>query len=227
MERVRVAWRPRLRFLRNRSRAQAARGWAAMVETSSPSRWGCCRSSWRRSDAGAQIPRLEGQCRNVARAISTHRFGLWPVLEAGREWITAKPEVIRHLDRIGPDKRILGKWTSTAGGPRVAFRGCYFMGLGPIASVPLPYLESGEVPPSDIKAHIVRASCASVPECTLTVLEICSAEVSRGPDEDRERRVGFCCRRYTRSLDSAGSGFPPQEGCHVLASGLCDTVRLK
>jgi hypothetical protein len=31
VERVRVAWRPRLRFLRNRSRAQAARGWAAMV----------------------------------------------------------------------------------------------------------------------------------------------------------------------------------------------------
>src|SRR5438094_6262070 len=46
VERVRVAWRPRLRFLRNRSsqgiaRAQAAQvsrvdGWAAMVETSSP-----------------------------------------------------------------------------------------------------------------------------------------------------------------------------------------------
>jgi hypothetical protein len=48
VERVRVVWRPRLRFLRNRSRAQAARGWAAMVETSSPSRWGCCRSSGRR-----------------------------------------------------------------------------------------------------------------------------------------------------------------------------------
>src|ERR1017187_9702109 len=45
VERVRVAWRSRLRFLRNRSRAQAARGWAAMVETSSPSRWGCCGSS--------------------------------------------------------------------------------------------------------------------------------------------------------------------------------------
>jgi hypothetical protein len=37
VERVRVAWRPRLRFLRDRSRAHAARGWAAMVETSSPS----------------------------------------------------------------------------------------------------------------------------------------------------------------------------------------------
>src|SRR6266513_230429 len=37
VERVRVDWRPRLRFLRNRSRAQAARGWAAMVETSRPS----------------------------------------------------------------------------------------------------------------------------------------------------------------------------------------------
>src|SRR5438094_7536710 len=46
VERVRGAWRPRLRFLRNRSsqgiaRAQAAQvsrvdGWAAMVETSSP-----------------------------------------------------------------------------------------------------------------------------------------------------------------------------------------------
>ena len=44
MERVRVAWRPRLRFLRNRSWAQAARGWAAMVETSSPSR--CHNARW-------------------------------------------------------------------------------------------------------------------------------------------------------------------------------------
>src|SRR5207253_8443131 len=33
VERVRVVWRSRLRFLRNRSRAQVARGWAAMVET--------------------------------------------------------------------------------------------------------------------------------------------------------------------------------------------------
>src|SRR6202043_3355577 len=33
LERVRVAQRPRLHFLRNRSRAQAARAWAAMVET--------------------------------------------------------------------------------------------------------------------------------------------------------------------------------------------------
>ena len=56
-------WGTRLRFLRNRSRAQAARGWAAMVETSSPSRWGCCRSSGRRqqqSEAGARIPVWEG-----------------------------------------------------------------------------------------------------------------------------------------------------------------------
>src|SRR5207249_334270 len=36
VERVRVAWRPRLRFLRNRSRAQAARGWAAMVRHRAP-----------------------------------------------------------------------------------------------------------------------------------------------------------------------------------------------
>jgi hypothetical protein len=58
----------------------AARGWAAMVETSSPSRWGCCRSSGRqRSEAGARIPRVGGRCRNVARAIATHRFGLWAV----------------------------------------------------------------------------------------------------------------------------------------------------
>jgi hypothetical protein len=65
-----------------------------MVETSSPSRWGC-RSSGRRqrSEAGARIPRVEGRCRNVARAITTHRFGLWAVLEAG--WITAHPEVHR------------------------------------------------------------------------------------------------------------------------------------
>lgn len=81
VERVRVAWRPRLRFLRNRSRAQAARGWDARVETSSPSRWGCCRSSGRRqrSEAGARISRVGGRCRNVARAITTHRFGLWAV----------------------------------------------------------------------------------------------------------------------------------------------------
>ncbi|MGA2647362.1 MAG: hypothetical protein ABSF15_21860 [Candidatus Sulfotelmatobacter sp.] len=48
--------RPRLRFLRNFSRAEAARGWAALVETSSPSRWGCCRSSgrWQRSEAGSR-----------------------------------------------------------------------------------------------------------------------------------------------------------------------------
>src|SRR5205809_7868248 len=59
-----------------------------MVETSSPSHWGCCRSSGRRrSEAGARIPRVGG--RNVARAITRHRFGLWAVLEAGREWITA------------------------------------------------------------------------------------------------------------------------------------------
>ena len=36
VERVRVASRPRLRFLRRCSRAQAGRRWAAMVETSSP-----------------------------------------------------------------------------------------------------------------------------------------------------------------------------------------------
>ena len=54
-----------------------------MVETSSPGRWGGCRSSGRRrSEAGARMPRVEGRCRNVARAITTHRFGLWAVLEA-------------------------------------------------------------------------------------------------------------------------------------------------
>ena len=43
-----------------------------MVETSSPSRLGCCRSSGpRRSEAGARIPRVERRCRNVARAITT------------------------------------------------------------------------------------------------------------------------------------------------------------
>jgi len=52
------------------ARAQAARvsrvdGWAAMVETSRPSRWACCRSSGRRqrSEAGAWIPRVGGRCR--------------------------------------------------------------------------------------------------------------------------------------------------------------------
>jgi hypothetical protein len=66
-----------------------------MTETLSPSRWGCCRSSGRRrrSEAGARIPRVWGRCRNVARAITTLRFGLWAVLEAGRERITAHPEV--------------------------------------------------------------------------------------------------------------------------------------
>ena len=63
-----------------------------MVETSSPSPWGC-RSSGRRQEAGVKIPRVEGRCRNVARAITTHRFGLWAVLVAG--WITAHPEVHR------------------------------------------------------------------------------------------------------------------------------------
>src|SRR5439155_25659525 len=48
VERVRVAWRPRVRFLRNRSRAQPARGWAAMVETSSSSR---CRLSGQNSES--------------------------------------------------------------------------------------------------------------------------------------------------------------------------------
>jgi len=32
-------------------------------------------------------------CRNVARAITTHRFELWAVLEAGREWITGNPNL--------------------------------------------------------------------------------------------------------------------------------------
>ena len=50
---VRVAWRPRLRFLRNRSRAQAARGWAAMVETSSPSRWVVVEAQGRRQRSEA------------------------------------------------------------------------------------------------------------------------------------------------------------------------------
>jgi hypothetical protein len=52
-----------------------------MVETSSPSRWGCCRSSGRRqrSEAGARIPPVGGCCRKVARAITKHRFGLWAV----------------------------------------------------------------------------------------------------------------------------------------------------
>jgi len=52
---------------------------ATMVETSSPSHWGCCRSSGRRqrSEAGARIPRVRGRCRNVARAITIHRLELW------------------------------------------------------------------------------------------------------------------------------------------------------
>jgi hypothetical protein len=55
-----------------------------MVETSSTRRWGCCRSSGRRrSEAGARIPRVGGRCRNVARAITTHRFGLWHLVQLG------------------------------------------------------------------------------------------------------------------------------------------------
>jgi hypothetical protein len=59
----------------------ACRGWAAMVETSSPTLWGCCRSSGRRQrfEASARIPCVGGRCRNVARAITTYRFGLWAV----------------------------------------------------------------------------------------------------------------------------------------------------
>ncbi len=67
-------------------------GWAAMVETLIPSHWGCCRSSGRRqrSEADARIPRVGGRCRNVARAITTHRFGLWAgysqvILPLGRD----------------------------------------------------------------------------------------------------------------------------------------------
>ena len=32
-----------------------------------------------RSEAGTRIPRVGGRCRNVARAITTHRLGLWAV----------------------------------------------------------------------------------------------------------------------------------------------------
>ena len=79
VERVRVVWRARLRFLKNRLSAQAARGWAAMVDTSSLSGWGFCRSSGRRQQlvAGAWIRRVGGRSRNMARAITSHRFGLW------------------------------------------------------------------------------------------------------------------------------------------------------
>src|ERR1700730_6051353 len=55
--------------------------------------------------------------------------------------------------------------------------------------------------------HSVRLWCATVPACATAVLELCSAEVTRGPGEDIERRVGFPCPRYTRSLDYTRSGF--------------------
>ena len=59
-----------------------------MVETSGPSRWGCCRSSGRRqrSEAGARIPRVGGRCRNLARVIS-HSFGLWAVDGVSGGWL--------------------------------------------------------------------------------------------------------------------------------------------
>jgi hypothetical protein len=94
VETVRVAWRPRSGFLRNRSSAQALGGKDAMVETLSPSRWGCCRSSGWRSEVGTRIPPVGGGYRNAARATTAHCFGLWAVLEVGREWSTAHPEVI-------------------------------------------------------------------------------------------------------------------------------------
>ncbi|MGD0580942.1 MAG: helicase-related protein, partial [Bryobacteraceae bacterium] len=65
--------------LKESLKEQAAGEWAAMVEASSYSRWGRCRSSGRRqrSEAGARIPCAGGRCRKVAPAITTHRFGLW------------------------------------------------------------------------------------------------------------------------------------------------------
>jgi hypothetical protein len=41
----------------------------------------------------------------MAQAITTHRFGLWAVLEAGREWITSHLEVENRAQSAshGPD----------------------------------------------------------------------------------------------------------------------------
>lgn len=78
-----------------------------MVETASPSRWGCCRGSGRRqrSEAGARIPRVGGRCRNVARAITTHRFGLTGHSErTAIDWrgIQSFVRVADHPDTIRP-----------------------------------------------------------------------------------------------------------------------------
>ena len=52
---LRVVWRPRLRFLRNRSRAQAARRWAAMVETAGGGRWVCLEAPGAGGQKRAQV----------------------------------------------------------------------------------------------------------------------------------------------------------------------------
>jgi hypothetical protein len=67
-----------LRSLRNRSRAKAAQGWAAMVETSSPNRWGCCGSSGQRQRSEARpIPRVGRAMLERGPSHPTHRFRLW------------------------------------------------------------------------------------------------------------------------------------------------------
>ncbi len=58
-----------------------------MVKTSSPSRCGCCKTPGGGSgqNRAPRIPRVGGHCRNVARAITTHCFGLWAVDGATRK----------------------------------------------------------------------------------------------------------------------------------------------
>jgi hypothetical protein len=77
VERVRVVWRPRLRFLRNRARGTGRPGDRLLVKTSSPRRWGCCGSS--------------GANRESAR-ISSHATA-W--------WIYGKTNAINESPRLG------------------------------------------------------------------------------------------------------------------------------
>jgi hypothetical protein len=48
----------------------------------------------RRSEAGVRIPPVGGRYRKVA--VTTHRFGLWAVLAAGRECVAAHAKVERR-----------------------------------------------------------------------------------------------------------------------------------
>ena len=85
--RVRVACRPRLRFLRNRSRAQAAREGLRSGDIE-PQPLGLLRKLRAAAAirSGAPIPGCGRALEERGRTITTHTFGLWAV-DAG------KPEV--------------------------------------------------------------------------------------------------------------------------------------